>query len=189
MNFSIITLKLENINDFAKERNNLLKIAKTDWVFFLDSDEEMPQSLEEEIKKLDSTGKNGYFVQRKNYFCGVYSGSDRILRLAKKDAGVWERAVHEVWRVKGPLGVLKNPIIHNTAESVSKMIDKMNKYSVLHAQENKKEGKRSNIFKIVFYPKFMFLKSLFMGRGLVFGILQSFHSFLAWSNLWLIQRS
>lgn len=189
MNFSTITLTNQKIDDFAEARNRLLKKAKTDWVLFLDSDEKISEGLKKEIESLAPSNKNGFYIKRKNYFCGIYSGTDRILRLGKKDAGYWTRAVHETWKIEGPLGELKNPITHNTAETVSEMIDKINRYSQMHALANKKEGKKSNLFKIVFYPKLMLFKSLFMGRGVVFSILQAFHSFLAWSNLWLMQNN
>lgn len=187
--FEIITLKKKNISDFALERNSLLKKANAEWVFFLDSDEKMPKRLKDEIeRKIASGGFNGFYVYRKNYFLGRYSGTDKILRLGKKNSGVWKRAVHETWDIKGKIGVLDYPIIHNTANTVSEMIFKMNNYSGIHARENIKEGKKANLFKIIFYPKFKFIQSLIGGRGLVMSILQAFHSFLSWSKQWELQK-
>ncbi len=189
-NLEIITLDKPGITDFAGERNLLLKKAKSDWVFFVDSDETVTKKLRREIEDaVKSSDFDGFYVKRKNYFLGKNVGTDKILRLGRKNAGEWQRSVHEVWNIKGRTGVLKNPLIHNTAVSLNDYIAKINKYALLHAEANKKEGKRSNLFKIVFYPKLKFLQSLLMGRGVVFSILQSFHSFLAWSNLWLSQKN
>lgn len=197
-NYSVITLKKKNITDFAGERNSLLKKAKTDWVFFLDADETMSKSLNDEIEKEISEDKyDGFFVNRKNYFLGKYIGTDNILRLGRKNAGKWKRKVHEVWEinparirsgVKGKTGQLKNPIVHNSAKNLHGFIEKVNYYSTLHAEENLKSGKRSALFKIVFYPPAKFFQSLIMGRGFVFSMLQSFHSFLAWTKEWQIQK-
>lgn len=193
MLFETITLNKKNITDFAKERNILLKNSKAEWVFFLDMDETVSKNLKEEMvtwlngQMVDKY--NGAYIYRKNYFLGKYIGTDKILRLGKKDSGKWERGVHEEWIVKGKMGTLKNPIIHETAKSLQEYIGKINFYSTLHAKENIKEGKKSNIVKIVFYPPLKFIQSLFLGRNFVFSMLQSFHSFLAWSNQWLLTRN
>lgn len=184
----IVTLNEPNIKDFAMARNRILKNLKNDWVFFLDSDEIISTELYKEISELDLEGYSGFFVKRKNYFLGKFIGSDELIRLARKDSGYWKRKVHEVWVVKGRLGKLKNPIIHETAKSLKEYISKLNFYSTLHAEANKKEGKRSGFLKIVFYPKIKFIESIINGRGLVFSILQAFHSFLAWSKQWLSQK-
>lgn len=187
--YTVITLNKKNIADFAKERNTLLKNSKTEWVFFLDSDEIMSKGLDREIKKQIGEGKhNGFYVRRKNYFLGKYIGTDKILRLGKKGAGNWVRRVHEVWMIRGAVGELKTPITHNTARNLHEYIGKTDFYSTLHARQNLADGKRSNLFKIVFYPFFKFSQSLLIGRGLVFSILQSFHSFLAWSKEWEFQK-
>ncbi len=187
----IITLKKPGIVDFAAERNKLLQRSKADWIFFVDSDEIVPPELEKEVRNtIQNTGLDAFYVYRKNYFLGQCVGKDKILRLAKKNSGRWHRQVHEVWDVGlHPRGVLENYLIHNTAQSLYDYINKINNYSKLHANANKKEGKRSNLLKIIFYPKLKFIQSMIMRRGVVFSIMQAFHSFLAWSELWLSQRN
>lgn len=189
MDFEIITLNKKNITDFAEARNELLKNAKSDWVFFLDSDEQLSKELKSEIEKLEPSGYEGFFVNRKNYFLGKYIGTDNILRLGRKSAGKWLRKVHEVWRVSGKVGQLKNPIIHYSYKSLHEAIKKTNSYSSLHAEENLREGKKSGLFKIIFYPPAKFIQSILMSRGFVFSMLQSFHSFLAWSKIWVSQNT
>lgn len=192
-NFEIITLNKPKISDFAQERNNLLKKAKRKWVFFVDSDEEVSEDLikeiEETLKKDKAENYNGFFVLRRNYLLGQYVGTDKILRLAKKGSGLWVRRVHEIWKVKGKVGQLKNPIIHKTSNNLSDLIDKINLYSTLHAKENLANGKRSNILKIILLPPLKLTQSLLMGRGFVMSMLQSFHSFLSWSKEWKLQNT
>jgi len=188
MKVSTVVLKGKKISDFAKERNLSLKKAKEDWVLFVDSDEKVSPALAQEIKNLKPSGCSGFYLKRKNYFLGQFVGEDKIIRLARKDAGCWQRRVHETWKIKGKTGLLKNPLIHQTAASVFEMIKKINYYSSLHAQANLEEGKRSNLMKIVFYSKFKFLLNLFSGKTFVFSLLLSWHSFLAWSKLWLWQK-
>jgi len=185
----IITLNNPGITDFAKERNILLNKSKADWLFFLDTDEIMSPELRAEIERSISSLENGYYVFRKNYLLGKYVGTDKILRLGRMGSGKWERKVHEVWKIKGKVGQLKNPLVHNTAKNLHEYIDKINFYSTLHAQENLDTRKKSNIFRIFVYPPTKFFQSLIMGRGFVVSMLQSFHSFLAWSKEWQLQKN
>lgn len=187
--YTVITLNKKNITDFAKERNELLKKAKNEWILFLDTDEAVSEGLDKEIKKqIEENKYNGFYIDRKNYFLGSYIGTDKILRLGRKNTGKWVRSVHEIWNIKGKTGKLKNPIIHNSASSLYEVIAKINTYSTLHAEANKLEGKKANLFKIIFYPKLKFIQSLFMSRGVVFSILQAFHSYLSWSKIWISQK-
>jgi len=186
----VITLNKPGITDFAKERNMLLQKSKAEWVFFVDSDEVLSKELETEILNLDlkNTRYSGFYVRRKNYFIGQYVGTDKILRLGRRTAGHWERSVHEEWKINGMIGQLKNPLVHTSAKNLYEVVDKMNIYSTLHAKENYKSGKKSNIFKIVLFPSLKFFQSLVMGRGLIMSMLQSFHSFLSWGKEWIFQN-
>lgn len=186
--YQIITLNKKNIDDFAKERNDLLKKAVRDWVFFLDSDEKMSVGLESEIDKvIRESSYDGFRVRRRNFFLGKFIGEDKLVRLGKSKSGIWKRRVHEEWQIKGRIGELQNPLIHETAKTLKNYIAKINKYSMLHAEANMREGKKASPTKIIIYPPMQFLISLISGRGLVFSILQAFHSFLAWGNLWLLK--
>lgn len=180
---STFTLNKPNITNFAEARNDLLKKSKTDWVLFLDSDE----VLSEPIKNLDKK-YDGYILNRKNYFLGQYVGTDKIIRLVKKGTGKFVRSVHEVWlpKTSHPAGVMMSPIIiHNTANSLSKYLDKINNYSTLHAKANLNEGKRSNFFKIIFFPIGKFFVTLIKSKHIVFSIMQSLHSYLSWTKMYL----
>lgn len=190
--------------DFASQRNFGLSRVSSRWVLFLDADEVVSENLKLEIvsKVSNSLNKNsGYFLKRKTFFLGRelkygQAKNDKVLRLGRKDAGVWKRKVHEFWEIKDKTETLKNSLEHYTASSLKEFISKINFYSDLHAVSNLEEGKKSNLFKIVFYPPFKFfdnflIKAGFLdgNYGLVFSLLMSFHSFLSWSKLWLLQRN
>ena len=186
-NIQTITLSKKVINDFALERNMLLSKSKKDWVFFVDSDEIVSKELVSEISHLDLQNSNydGFVINRKNYFLGQYVGLDRIVRLGKKRAGKWVRSVHELWDIKGKVGQLKNPLIHNTATNLHDYITKIDYYSDLHAKANAKEGKTATLIKIVFYPQLKFVESFVKSKSVVFSIMQALHSFLSWSKQYL----
>lgn len=188
-NYQIVTLKQKDISDFASARNELLKSGKSEWVLFLDTDETISKDLKKEIASLDPQNVNGFVIKRKIIFLDQSIGGDKVLRLAKRNAGKWYRKVHEIWKVPGKIGTLNNHIIHNTASTLYEYIGKINKYANIHAMENKREGKKPTIFKIVFFPIFKFFQNIILGRGFVFSMLQSFHSFLSWSQEWILLKN
>jgi hypothetical protein len=65
----------------------------------------------------------------------------------------------------------------------------------MHAKANLEEGKNSSIVKIIIWPEVKFfvnyiLKVGFLDgiQGFVSAVLMSFHSFLAWSKQWQMQK-
>ena len=189
--------------NFAKQRNYGLKKAKGKWVLFIDADEVVTPQLRNEIVSVVNDSLNqyvGYYIKRQDIFLGKklkYGefGNIKLLRLAKKNTGKWMRAVHEVWDIKDKTSSLKNPIIHHSHEDLRSFIKDIDWYSTLHARANYNKGKHSNIFIIVFFPILKFLNNSFCKLGILdgefgffAGLMMSFHSFLAWSKLWLLQR-
>ena len=179
----ILTLDKNKITDFAKERNLMIEKCSDDWVLFLDTDEKLDGKLQ--ITNFDN---NAYYLKRKNYFLGQYVGTDKIIRLVKKGTGKWVRAVHEIWVPNisdSRCGTLDSPVvIHNTADNLISYLKKIDNYSTLHAKENKKEGKKSTIVKIIFFPFGKFIVTLIKSRNVVFSIMQSLHSYLSWTKMY-----
>lgn len=189
------------LNDnWAKQRNFGLEKAKNDWVLFIDADERVSKNLKNEIKKLKYYKYSGYLLKRRDYLWGGFlstteAGKMKILRLANKQKGSFKRKVHEYWDIKGDVGCLSSFINHYPHQTVFDFVKSINKMSSIHAMENLNEGKRSTVFKIIFYPIFKFVKNyIFLkgfkdkDRGLMISFLMSLHSFLAWSKLWFYQK-
>ena len=200
-NLTIITLNTPGIVDFAAARNVELAKAKTDWVLFLDYDETMSKELEHEITSilnLESNIYSAYSVPRLDTFLGRElhhgePGNTRLIRLAKKDFGLLERPVHEVWVGTGKVGTLQNPLLHHSHESINSFLDKINKYSELEADYRYSQGIRSSLWKITVYPiaKFKWNYLVRLGfldgvPGIIMAIMMSFHSYLTWTKLYLL---
>lgn len=179
-------------NNFASQRNFGLKKARGEWVLFVDADERVSQKLKEEIKKaIQNPRYQGYYLRRLDYLWGQplrhgEPGHIWLLRLAKKNAGCWQRQVHEVWQIKGPTAKLKKPLIHYPHQNLSEFIDHLNFHSTLHSQALQKEGKNYSIIKLIFLPIIKFFQNYFFRLGfldkmpgLIAALMMSWHSFLS----------
>ncbi|HJX59226.1 MAG TPA: glycosyltransferase family 2 protein [Patescibacteria group bacterium] len=188
--------------DFSAQRNFGLKKATNEWVLFIDADERVTEKLASEIAKIikQESDFSGYYIKRQDVIWrktlkhGEF-GSIKLLRLARVDRGKWVRKVHEHWIIQGKVGSLENALMHYPHATLREFISDVNWQSGLHAEANAREGKRSNLFKSVFYPKLKFLNNWITKKGFLDGtegfvaaLIMSFHSFLAWSKLWIKQR-
>lgn len=211
-------------DDFAHQRNFGLEKAKGEWVLFVDADERIPAALAAEIRSLlkkvgpalaFGSGKHpakrgsfsgsdldckGFYIKRRDFFGGRWlkygeTARVRLLRLAKKNAGHWEGAVHEVWKIKGKTDELTSPLLHHPHPTAAEFLEEINKYSTIRARELYTQEKKINFFEIIVYPLGKFLKNYFLTFGFLDGlpgflnaIFMSFHSFLTRGKLWLIEH-
>jgi len=95
-------------NDFAEQRNFGMKKTNNDWVLFIDADEEVTKELTGEIVKLLNSyivKENAFYLRRRDYFWNqeLKFGEVRqirqmgLIRLIKKNSGIWMGTVHEVF--------------------------------------------------------------------------------------------
>lgn len=190
-------------NDFAAQRNFGLEKTRGDWVLFVDADERVSPELKDEIQRRTTPGVGktelmGFYIKRKDFFGGRWlrfgeTANVKLLRLARRGAGRWERAVHETWRIKGDIGLLDNPLFHYPHPTISDFAHHINTFSTFHAQVLLKEGKRTNLIQIIAYPLAKFIQNYFFRLGfldgipgLIVAVMMSFHSFLARAKLYLL---
>lgn len=199
-NLTIITIKEDHITDFSAVRNRALATAKTDWVLFLDSDETLSPALQAEIQSaIKTTQFSAYYLSRLDTFLGreLHHGENtrnRFLRLARHDWGQWQRPVHEVWVGGGRAGELTNPLRHQLPP-IKELLVKINHYSTLEAQYRYKQGKHSSLLHLTVLPPAKFIQNYCLRLGFLDGVpgtimavLMSFHSFLTWTKLFLLQQ-
>lgn len=191
-------------DDFSKQRNFGLQQAQNDWVLFVDADERVSPELAREIKYQIANRKNndinGFYVKRVDFLWGRElkhgeTGNMKLLRLARKDAGAWEGAVHEKWRIKGKVGELKNPLLHYPHQTISEFLREINFYTDLRAKELYMSDIPIYWTSIILYPKAKFIYNYFIKMGFldgipgfIFALFMSFHSFLVRGKLWLLWK-
>jgi glycosyltransferase involved in cell wall biosynthesis len=130
---------------YAKQRNWALDNLpiSSEWVLFLDADEQIPAPLAEQIRRVVSSPGNhyaGYYLNRRFYLLGRWLrhgglSPNWILRLFRRQAGRCEnREVNEHIVVTGPVGRLDEPFDHRDNRGLSEWIAKHNRYAALEAE-------------------------------------------------------
>lgn len=191
-------------NDFSTQRNFGLSKATNEWILFVDSDEVISDPLAYEIsnatglvKDQDFNNFNGFYIRRSDFIWGKQlkhgeTGNAMLLRLAKRGSGLWAGKAHEVWKIRGRVGKLINPLLHFPHKTMEEFLKEINFYTDIRAEELKSKNVRAHFWSILSYPLGKFLVNFFFKRGfldgihgLIFAILMSFHSFLVRGKLWL----
>ncbi|NOY39097.1 MAG: glycosyltransferase family 2 protein [Nitrospirae bacterium] len=141
---------LEEWKGFGFQKQSALDKATCEWVFSIDADEAVTAELSGEILQAvkDDKGTAGFYMPRRNLygskwlrFGGQYP--DLVLRLFRREAGRFtENTLHERVIVKGECGRLRSPIMHYAFKDLSSMIQKLNDYSTLAAEQMFSGGKR-----------------------------------------------
>ncbi len=163
-------------NDFSAQRNFILKKAKDDWVFFIDSDELPTAGFVRKLKKIsqNSGGYNGYYLKRAEVFMGkrlLHGESENLLlRLGNKKMGEWVRDFHETWKIEGETGVIKPLLLHFAyEEGVGKFLEKLRYYARMRAIELQKE-RGGSIFWLIVKPPLKFIYNAIFQLGFLDGI-------------------
>ncbi|MCA9989409.1 MAG: glycosyltransferase family 2 protein [Anaerolineales bacterium] len=132
--------------NYAQQRNAALDALTTDWVFFVDADERGTPALGAEIRQVMATRPEaGWYVPRHNYIFGRLTRGagwypDHQLRLFRHGRVRYERPVHEIALVDGPVGYLQQPLIHHNYRDPAHFRAKQARYSSYDAQILHQQG-------------------------------------------------
>ena len=132
---------------FAAQRDFGIKKCSRDWVLMVDADERVTDALQARITEVTRGEKQeycGYEIPRKTFAFGKemkHMWPGRSLRLFLKEKGrmTLEREVHEEVLIDGPVGSLREPMLHFSYTNIAEYIRKMNVYSSLLARQKIKE--------------------------------------------------
>jgi glycosyltransferase involved in cell wall biosynthesis len=158
------------------QRNHAIARVATPWVFVLDADERCTPELAAEITRVVATpGDQAAFrVPRRNFFLGKEIrhggwGSDRPIRLFRKDLRYDASLVHEHVEVSGEIGALRNALLHYTYTSLDQYFEKFNRYSRWWAEQNHARGRRGSAAAVVFKPPARFISMYLLKGGFLDG--------------------
>ncbi|MCX6705782.1 MAG: glycosyltransferase family 2 protein [Candidatus Woesebacteria bacterium] len=201
----IVRVETDSVpGSFSEWRNYGAQKATGNWLFYVDSDEEVTPELREEIRREIFEGKFlAYAIPRSNTLLGKrmrHGGwwPDFVVRLIKKDALIkWQGQLHEQPKVKGEIGHLKEPLNHISHRSLTEMVEKTNKWSEIEAELLFKSGHpKMNIarffsagFREFWYRAVIKLGFLDGTIGVIEVFYQTYSRLITYAKLWEKQQS
>lgn len=194
-------IKHPRINYVEPARNFGVSKATRKWILILDSDEEIPKDLAEEIKKSIIHSEADYFrLPRKNLIFGKWLKHSRWwpdynIRLFKKGFVSWNEIIHAVPVTQG-IGAdfpakEEFSIVHHHYNSLEQFIERMNRYTSVQAAYMVKEKYQFKWREILTKPTNEFLSRYFFGEGykdglhgLALSLLQAFSELVLYLKVW-----
>lgn len=162
---------------FGLQKNRALDLATGDWVLSLDADEWVTPELRDEIRSAISRSgaPDAFRLPRLSSFCGRqmrHSGwwPDYVVRLFRRGkARFTADLVHERVDVRGPVGTLTQPLLHETYVNLEEMLEKLDNYSSLGARMLQERSVRGGLGKAVLHGLGAFLRTYILRRGFLDG--------------------
>ncbi len=188
----------------ASQKNWAMMQAGYEWIVLLDADEVIPASLREEIQATVASEPKevAFWIPRQNKFMGRwirYSGwqGDRVIRLFRKSKCSYEnKLVHAEVIAHGPVGQLKNRILHHTYRGMDAYVRKLNRYADWQARDYHPKTGRIGFYHLWLKPGFRFfkhywLKGGFRDRipGLAISYLQAYAVRMRYLRMWDLRRT
>lgn len=164
--------------NLGKQRAFALNKASSEWVLVLDADEWLSDGLKKEIdyvltSKVYNLKSNiaGYWIPFQTHLLGrpLHHGGENYKKLVlfKKDSvRIKPALVHEKYElIKGKADYLKNKAFHYSYQSLFSMYRKFTDYGIREAYQRKKNGEKTSLKKLLFYPIHMFWARFIKDKG------------------------
>lgn len=159
------------------QRNRAISHATKEWILALDADEWVGPELRDEILTVVNGGSRyaGYRIPRLSSYCGRnmhHSGwwPDYVSRLFRRgNARFGGGIVHDHLVADGPLGRLRNHLMHEAIVDLDEVLVKINSYSTWGAQTLHEKGQRAGLITAVGHGVWTFLRTYLLRAGFLDG--------------------
>ena len=162
---------------FGPQKQFAVDAAICDWVLCVDADERVSESLKESIvNELMDPRANCYEVARCNRFLGRWlrhgeGYPDWSLRLFHRKHARWSMdSVHEKVLAERLPARLKGDLLHDSADTIEKYLDKQNLYPSLQATRMFEAGMSASATSLLMSPMLRFFKFYFLRLGILDGL-------------------
>ena len=162
---------------FGPQKQFAVESAANDWVLCVDADEQVSESLKQSIlSALHVPGAMAYTLSRRNRFLGRWLAHgegypDWSLRLFHRAHARWsDDPVHEKVLTRGKVGKLAGDLLHDSAESLDRYLEKQHRYTSLQAQRLHAGGRTAGPWQLVFSPVARFIKFYVIRLGFLDGV-------------------
>lgn len=185
---------------FAEMKNAAVDLARGEWIFVLDADEEVTPPLAEAILAAVERpdGPDAYGVPRLSSFLGRWIRHsswfpDYTIRLFRSGTARFRPVrVHESLAVEGRVERFPKTAYmkHYTYETMEQYLAKLNQYTSLAAVDMIEKGRRPMPWDLFIHPPFTFFRQYFLRagwrdgvHGLVLALLSGFYVFIKYLKL------
>ena len=162
---------------FGPQKQFAVDAAICDWVLCVDADERVSESLKESIvNELMDPRANCYEVARCNRFLGRWlrhgeGYPDWSLRLFHRKHARWSMdSVHEKVLAERSPARLEGDLLHDSADTIEKYLDKQNRYTSLQATRMFEAGMSASATSLLMSPMLRFFKFYFLRLGILDGL-------------------
>jgi glycosyltransferase involved in cell wall biosynthesis len=162
---------------FGAQKQFAVEAASHDWVLCVDADERVSLELRERIvAELKAPRGFVYAMPRRNRFLGRWlrhgeGYPDWSVRLFHRAHAHWgSETVHEKVISRSPVLKLYGDLLHDSAETLEKYLDKQNRYTSLQAESMHAAGRRANVVQLVVSPFLRFIKYYLLRLGFLDGV-------------------
>ncbi len=186
--------------DFSQQRNFGITKSQNSWILFLDADEVPNSDMIDYLNNLNPQKNKCYSFKRNLIYFGktISHGqalNDKPIRLFNKTQGKFTGQVHEIWSSSAQNKFTHSSLSHYSFDNLNILLEKVNLYSTIRAQELFDQHQITNLLEIIFYPCFKF-KHLYLFKlgfldgipGLILSLTMSLHSFLSRAKLWHLSQ-
>lgn len=193
-----VQFHVQSFLGFGKQKFKAAQLAKFDWIFSIDADEEVSPELKAEIlsRFSDLRERTAYRVPRLSFhlkrwirYGGWYP--DYQTRLFHRQNSNWDQAeIHEKVQAH-EYEKFKSNLNHYVFKDLSHQVHTNDKYSTLQSVADRKAGKRFSLFKLLTKPPVKFIECYFFKLGFLDGLPgfiiavgAAYSVFLRWSKTW-----
>jgi len=166
---------------YVGQKNRAISLARNEWVFSIDADEELSADLRDEIQAIEYEGVkdeiSGYDMPR----CVRYEGRwirhgdwypDRLVRLFRKSRGRFEGGkVHERLEVSGRIESLEGELYHHSFKDRHDHWQRCQKYARLWAETMHEKGRHVGPLAPLTHAAFRWFRGYVVKHGFLDGLL------------------
>jgi glycosyltransferase involved in cell wall biosynthesis len=162
---------------YGRQKQFAVAQAAHDWVLCIDADERVSEPLRAAIvAELAAPRGYVYAMARCNQFMGRWlrhgeGYPDWNTRLFHRQHARWsDDAVHEHVLTTASVGRLAGDLMHESAETLERYLDKQNRYTTLQAERMLADGRDAGALQMLFSPVVRFLKFYVFRLGFLDGV-------------------
>lgn len=174
---------------FGPQKQFAVEAASHPWVLCIDADERVsPELALEIVATLRRPDHAAYAMPRRNRFLGRWlrhgeGYPDWSLRLFDRRHARWsDDKVHEKVVADGPVGRLRGDLLHESADTLARYLDKQNRYTTLQAEQLHGAGRSAGLPQLILSPLARFLKFYVLRLGFMDGLPGLVHIVIGCTN-------